>query len=121
MISSHTRLEAASTRFDAQFTLFWLSWHPHRLFRKGVKTVWLRTLDPPPYVLKPTVFRESFWNHSIKKWSDIISPFILNDNIICFIAFLDVFSTKNGFQKNTKKSGLPDPLPPPYLALSPKF
>ena len=43
---------------------------------------------------------------SIKKWSHITSPFILNDTIICFMAFLDVFSTKNGYQKNTKKLGL---------------
>ena len=55
-----------------------------------------------PAILKPTVSRESFWNHSIKKWSDITYPFILNDNIICFIAFLDVFSTKNGYQKTQK-------------------
>ena len=36
--------------------------------------------SPPkksPEVLKPTVSRESFWNHSIKKWSDITSPFII--------------------------------------------
>ena len=37
-------------------------------------------------VTKPTVSRESFWNHSIKKWSGITSRFILNNNIICFIA-----------------------------------
>ena len=37
-------------------------------------------------VLKPTISRDSFWNHSIKQRSDITSPFILNDDIICFIA-----------------------------------
>ena len=52
-----------------------------------------------------------FLNHSIKKWSDILN--ILNDNIICFIAFLDVFSTQNGYQK-TQKIGV-------YLGLSPTF
>ena len=43
---------------------------------------------------KPTVSGESFWNHSIKKWSDITFPFILDYNIISFISFLDIFSTK---------------------------
>ena len=52
--------------------------------------------------------------------------FILNDNIICSIAFLDAFSTKNGYQKNTKKDSRTHPFPPPpplvpYLALFPKF
>ena len=42
------------------------------------------------------------------------------DNIICSIAFLDVFSTKNAYQKNTKKLGLPNP-PPTYFGPSPKF
>ena len=32
--------------------------------------------------------RGSFWNNSIKKWSDVTSPLILNDNNICLIAFL---------------------------------
>ena len=50
-------------------------------------------------------------------WSAITSSLILNDNIICFIAFLDVFTTKNIYQKNTKNLGPP----PPYLGLSPKF
>ena len=77
--------------------------------------------DPPLKVLKPTVSRESFWNQSIKKWSDITSPFILNDNIICFIVCLDVFSAKNGYQKNTKKIRTPGPPPSPYLGLIPKF
>ena len=54
--------------------------------------------------------RESFQNHSIKKWSDISSPFILNDNIKYFIAFLDVSSTKHGYQKNTKKIRTPGPV-----------
>ena len=39
-------------------------------------------------------------------------------HIICFIAFLYVFSTKKWLPKNTKKYGLLDP--PPYLRLSPK-
>ena len=69
-------------------------------------------------VVKPSVSRESFWNHSIEKWSDITSPLILNDSITCFIAFLNVFSTKNGYQKKHKKLGLP---PPPYLELGPQF
>ena len=64
-------------------------------------TILFRTPGPPTLtvlkVLKPTVYRESFWNQSITKWSDITSPFILNDNIICLI---DVFSTNNGYQKN---------------------
>ena len=30
--------------------------------------------DPPLKVLKPTISRESFWNHNIKKWPDIKSP-----------------------------------------------
>ena len=47
------------------------------------------------------------------------SPFILNDNIICFIAFLDVFSTKNDYQKTQKK--LESRTPPPYLRNFPKF
>ena len=41
----------------------------------------------------------------------------LNDNIICFIAFVDVFGTKNGYQKTQKNIGLPDPH---YLGLSPE-
>ena len=41
-------------------------------------------------------------NHSIKRWSDITSIFISNNNIICFIAILDLFSAKNGFENNTK-------------------
>ena len=57
----------------------------------------------------------SFWNHSIKKWS--CSPFIISDdNIICFIAFLDVFSTKIWLAKKFRTTG-----PPPYLGQSPKF
>ena len=60
---------------------------------------YLGSPDPPQKVLKVlklTVSRESFWNHSIKKWSNITSSYILNDSIIYFIAFLGVFSTKNG-------------------------
>ena len=34
---------------------------------------------------RSSIVRESFWKHSIKKWSDTTSPFILNDNIICFM------------------------------------
>ena len=53
-------------------------------------------------VLKPTVSRDFFWNHSIKKWSDLTSPFILNGNIICFIAFLDVLVQKMVTKKHIK-------------------
>ena len=56
--------------------------------------IWYGLRDLTLIVLKPTVSRKSFWNHSIKKWSDITSPFISNDNL-----------------------GLPDP---PYLGLRPK-
>ena len=69
-------------------------------------TFWSGTLDPPPYVLKPTLSRESFWNYCIKKWSYKTCPFILNDNIIRLIAFLNVFGTKNGYQKTQKNIGL---------------
>ena len=69
----------------------------------------IRNPGPPLKVLKQTVSRESFWNPSIKKWSDITPPIILNDNIICFIAFLDVFSKKNGYQTNTKNLEILDP------------
>ena len=62
----------------------------------------IQDCQTPLKVLKPTVSRESFWNHSIRKWSDIISPFILNDNIMCFIAFLIVFSTKMVTKKTQK-------------------
>ena len=72
----------------------------------------------PLKVLKPTVSRESFWNHSIKKWSDIASPFILNDNIICSISLFDVLVQKM-VTKNHKKFRTPSPLP--YLGLFPKF
>ena len=61
--------------------------------------------------------RESFWNHSINIWSDITSPFILNDNIICFIAFLDVLVPKMVTKKHKK---IPDPHPP-YLGLFPNL
>ena len=57
-----------------------------------------------------------FWNHSIKKWSDITSLSILNDNII---AFLDFFSTKNGYQNYTTNLGIPDR--PPYSGNFPKL
>ena len=58
-----------------------------------------------PAILKPTVSRESFWNHSINKWSH------KNDDIICFIAILDVLVQKM-VTKNTKKLGILDPPPP---------
>ena len=58
-----------------------------------------RTPGPPPLkVLKPTVSSESFWNHSNKKWSDIN----ISLHSKCFKAFLDVFSTKNSYQKTQK-------------------
>ena len=60
-----------------------------------------------------TVSRESFWNHSIKKWSDTTTPFISNDSIICFIAFLEFLVHKMA-SKKTQKIGV-------YLGLSPKF
>ena len=44
----------------------------------------------------PTASREFFLNHSIKKWSD------LNDNIICFIAILDVLVQKMVTKKHKK-------------------
>ena len=62
-------------------------------------------------VLKPTVSREYFWKHSIKKWWDTTSAFILNDNIICFIAFW-IFLVQKMVTKKTQKIGLPDP---PFL------
>ena len=65
--------------------------------------------------IKPTVSREPFWNQSIKKWSDITSAINLNDNIICFIAFLDVFITNKWLPKKHKKLGLPEPRPPPFF------
>ena len=43
-----------------------------------------------------------FWNLSTNIWSDKTPPFILNDNVTCFIPFLDVFITKNGYQKKTQ-------------------
>ena len=47
-------------------------------------------------------------------------PFILNDNIICFIAFLAVFLVKKkGLPKKHKE--LRTPGPPPYLGLSPNI
>ena len=70
--------------------------------------------------MNPTVFRESFWNHSMKKWSDKTYPFILNDNyIICFIPFLDVFSRKKWSQKKQKK--IKNIGPPHYLRNFPEF
>ena len=46
------------------------------------------------------------------KWSDIKSPFILDDNIICLIALLDVLVQKMVTKKH-KKIGIPAPPPPP--------
>ena len=43
---------------------------------------------------KTDCIQRIFLNHSIKKWSDITLSFILNDNNICFIAFLDVLVQK---------------------------
>ena len=57
-----------------------------------------------------------FWNHSIKKWSDITSLSILNDNIM---SFLDVFSTKK-WLLNRHKFRNPRP-PPPYSGNFPKL
>ena len=57
--------------------------------REALKKWYNLGLSPVLKVLKQTVSRES-WNHSLNKWSDIISPFILNDNIICFMAFLPI-------------------------------
>ena len=79
------------------------------------------TRPPPmgPLTNMRYVSRESFWNHGIKKWSDITSPFILNDIIICFIAFFDVFSTKKVVTQKTHK--IQDSwTPTPLLRLSPK-
>ena len=78
---------------------------------------YLGSPDPPLKVLKVlklTVSRESFWNHSIKKWSDTTSSFILNDNSICFIAFLGVFSTKMINQKKNTKNRNPGRPPLPF-------
>ena len=47
-----------------------------------------------------------------------ISPHF-NDNIVCFIAFLGVFSTKNGYQKNTKKFRNPGPTPLIWYSFKP--
>ena len=60
---------------------------------------------------KTDYIQRIFWNHSIKKWADITSPFILNDNIICFIAFVDVFSIKKYYQNIANNFRLSDPPP----------
>ena len=81
-------------------------------------TIYFGLLDAPLKVLKvlkPTVSRESFWNHSIKKWSGMTPPFILNGNIICCTAFLDVFSTKKMVTKKTRKFRNPGPPHPPLF------
>ena len=73
-------------------------------------TIYFGLLDAPLKVLKvlkPTVTRESFWNHSIKKWPDIASPFILDNNIKGFIAFW-MFLVQKWLQK-TQKFRTPDP------------
>ena len=56
------------------------------------------------------LYTKSNGNHCIKKWS-VTSPFILNDNIICFIAFLDVLVQKMVSKKH-KKVRTPGPTPP---------
>ena len=56
------------------------------------------------------LYTKSNGNHSIKKWS-VTSPFILNDNIICFISFLDVLVQKMVTEKQ-EKFRTPGPLPP---------
>ena len=48
-------------------------------------------------------------NPFINSHNDVTSPFILNENAICFIAFLDVSSTKNGYQKHKKFRTLAPP------------
>ena len=62
------------------------------------------------------LYTKSNGNHSIKKWS-VTSPFILNDNIICFIGFLDVLVQKMVTKKNINNLGLPD-LPPIFRTKS---
>ena len=64
---------------------------------------------------KTDCIQRIFLNHSIKKWSDITLSFILNDNNICFIAFLDVCNTNFVLQKMvTKKTqNFRSPGPPP--------
>ena len=84
-------------------------------------TIYFGLLDAPLKVLKvlkPTVSRESFWNHSIKKWPDIASPFILDNNIKGFIAFW-MFLVQKWLPNEHKK--FRNPRPPPYLGIFPKF
>ena len=58
------------------------------------------------------LYTKSNGNHSIKKWS-VTSPFILNDNIICFISFLDVLVQKMVTKKKHKQFRAPGP--PPHI------
>ena len=54
-------------------------------------------------VLKPTVSKESFLKPLDQEMVIITTPFILNDDIICFIAYPDVFCIKkNGYQKTNQ-------------------
>ena len=78
-------------------------------------TIYFGLLDAPLKVLKvlkPTVSRESFWNHSIKKWPDIASPFILDNNIKGFIAFW-MFLVQKWLPNEHKK--FRNPRPPPLF------
>ena len=68
-------------------------------FHPTKSTILLWSLGPSLKVLRPTVSRESFWNHSIKIWSDIKSTFILSHSSI---AFLFAFSTKKWLPKKHK-------------------
>ena len=81
-------------------------------FRKFPKSV-----TPPLKVLKPTVSRESFWNHGIKEMVryNIYIHFKWYNHM--FHSILDVFSTKNGYQKN-KNIRTPEPPPPLFRAKS---
>ena len=74
--------------------------------------------DPTLKVPKPTISRESFWNHSIKDWPDITSPFILSDNITCFIAFLDVLVEKSAYFHIFTSLGLLTPTHPQFRTFS---
>ena len=58
--------------------------------------------NPYEQIYGKSILQRQQSNHSIKRWSDITSFFISNNNIICFIAILDLFSAKNGFENNTK-------------------
>ena len=56
--------------------------------------------------------QQSFWNLSIKKWSDTTSPLLYYMfHTMKFIALLVVLSTEIVAKISHKKLGLPDPLP----------